>query len=59
MSRFTIRFQTPVGASLDATDRYFRQIESFLHVAPRGRRCSPASWAVGGGDVNPAMPSST
>ena len=34
MSRFTVRFQTPVGTSLDATDRYFRQIESFLMARP-------------------------
>lgn len=34
MSRFTIRFQTPVGTSLDATDRYFRQMESFLINRP-------------------------
>ena len=36
MSRFTIRLQTPVGTSLDATDRYFRQIETVPHRAPRG-----------------------
>ncbi len=34
MSRFTIRFQTPVGTSLDATDRYFRTIESYLMARP-------------------------
>lgn len=34
MSRFTIRFQTPVGTSLDATDRYFRRIEAFLVSRP-------------------------
>jgi HAE1 family hydrophobic/amphiphilic exporter-1 len=34
MSRFTIRLQTPVGSSLDATDRYFRRIESFLMARP-------------------------
>lgn len=34
MSRFTIRMLTPVGTSLDATDRYFRQIESFLIARP-------------------------
>ncbi|MEW6337282.1 MAG: efflux RND transporter permease subunit [Acidobacteriota bacterium] len=34
MSRFMIRFQTPVGTSLDATDRYFRQIEAYLATRP-------------------------
>ncbi len=34
MSRFTLRFTTPVGTSLDVTDRYFRQVESFLMARP-------------------------
>ncbi len=34
MSRFTMRFITPVGTSLDATDRFFRQIESFMIARP-------------------------
>ena len=34
MSRFGMRFQTPVGTSLDATDRFFRQIEAFLRSRP-------------------------
>jgi len=34
MSRFTIRFQTPVGTSIDATDRYFRKIEAYLISRP-------------------------
>ena len=50
MSRFTIRFQTPVGTSLDATDRYFRQIESFLMSRPE---VTLFAGSVGGGsDVN-------
>ena len=50
MSRFTIRFQTPVGTSLDATDRYFRQIESFLMARPE---VTLFAGSVGGGsDVN-------
>ncbi|MGE5235133.1 MAG: efflux RND transporter permease subunit [Acidobacteriota bacterium] len=50
MSRFTIRFQTPVGSSLDATDRYFRQIESFLTSRPE---VALFAGSVGGGsDVN-------
>ena len=50
MSRFTIRFQTPVGTSLDATDRYFRQIETFLMSRPE---VTLFAGSVGGGsDVN-------
>ncbi len=50
MSRFTIRFVTPVGTSLDATDRYFRQIESFLISCPE---VLLFAGSVGGGsDVN-------
>ncbi|HQR44803.1 MAG TPA: efflux RND transporter permease subunit [Thermoanaerobaculia bacterium] len=49
MSRFTMRFQTPVGTSLDATDRYFRQIESFLMRRPE---VVLFAGSVGGGDVN-------
>ncbi len=50
MSRFTIRFQTPVGTSLDATDRYFRQIEKFVMSRPE---VTLFAGNVGGGsDVN-------
>ncbi|MCK6681953.1 MAG: efflux RND transporter permease subunit [Thermoanaerobaculia bacterium] len=53
MSRFTIRFQTPVGTSLDATDRYFRQIESFLMSRPEVKLF--AGSVGGGSDVNSAQ----
>ena len=50
MSRFTLRFQTPVGTSLDATDRYFRQIESYMMTRPE---VTLFAGSVGGGsDVN-------
>jgi hydrophobe/amphiphile efflux-1 (HAE1) family protein len=50
MSRFAIRFQTPVGTSLDATDRYFRRIESYLMARPE---VTLVAGSVGGGsDVN-------
>jgi multidrug efflux pump len=50
MSRFTLRVQTPVGTSLDATDRYFRQIESFVMARPE---VTLFAGSVGGGsDVN-------
>ena len=34
MSRFGIRFQTPVGSSLDTSERILAQIESFLRSRP-------------------------
>ncbi len=37
MSRFGIRFQTPVGSALDTTDRVFRQIEELPRATARGR----------------------
>lgn len=50
MSRFTLRVQTPVGTSLDATDRYFRQVESYLISRPE---VTLFAGSVGGGsDVN-------
>ncbi|QQR76132.1 MAG: efflux RND transporter permease subunit [Holophagales bacterium] len=50
MSRFTLRFSTPVGTSLDATDRYFRQIESRMIARPE---VTLFAGSVGGGsDVN-------
>ena len=50
MSRFMMRFTTPVGTSLDATDRYFRQIESYLLSLPE---VELFAGSVGGGaDVN-------
>jgi hydrophobe/amphiphile efflux-1 (HAE1) family protein len=50
MSRFTIRFQTPVGTSLDATDRYFQKLESYLMARPE---VTLFAGSVGGGsDVN-------
>ncbi len=50
MSRFTLRFQTPVGSSLDATDRYFRQIEAYMMT--RGEVTLFAGSVGGGSDVN-------
>jgi hydrophobe/amphiphile efflux-1 (HAE1) family protein len=55
MSRFTLRFQTPVGSSLDATDRYFRQIESYLIARPEVRRFAGFIGGFGGTDVNTGM----
>ncbi len=36
-SRFQVRFQTPVGTSLDATDRVFQQLEAYLASRPEVR----------------------
>lgn len=52
MSRFTMRFQTPVGTSLDATDRYFRQIEEYLHSRPEVALFAGSIGGFGGSDVN-------
>ncbi|MBI2837483.1 MAG: efflux RND transporter permease subunit, partial [Acidobacteria bacterium] len=52
MSRFLIRFQTPVGTSLDATDRYFRQLETFLATRPEVRLFAGFVGGFGGSDVN-------
>jgi len=52
MSRFLVRFQTPVGTSLDATDRVFRQIETFLDTRPEVLKYSGAVGGFGGGEVN-------
>ena len=50
MSRFTIRYQTPVGTSLDATDRFFRKLEAYLMSRPE---VALFAGSVGGGsDVN-------
>ncbi len=52
MSRFTLRFTTPVGSSLDATDRYFSQVEKFLISRPEVTLFSGAIGGSGGSDVN-------
>jgi HAE1 family hydrophobic/amphiphilic exporter-1 len=53
--RFMLRFQTPVGASIDATDRVFQQIEAFL--ASRGEidRYFGFIGGFGGGEVNTGL----
>jgi multidrug efflux pump subunit AcrB len=51
-SRFSIRFQTPVGTSLDVTEQAMRRIEDFL--TSRGEVDSNFSFVggFGGGEVN-------
>ncbi len=48
-SRFQIRFQTPVGTSLDATDRAFAAIEKILQDRPEVDRFFGAVGGGGGG----------
>jgi hydrophobe/amphiphile efflux-1 (HAE1) family protein len=52
MSRVLVRFQTPVGSSLDATDRVFRQLEAYFAARPEVLRYSGAVGGFGGGEVN-------
>jgi len=52
MSRFIIRFQTPVGSSLDATDRYFRQLENILMARPEVALFAGFIGGFGGSEVN-------
>jgi hydrophobe/amphiphile efflux-1 (HAE1) family protein len=52
MSRFLVRFQTPVGTSLDATDRVFRQLEAYMDSRPEVFKYGGAVGGFGGGEVN-------
>lgn len=52
MSRFTIRFQTTVGTSLDATERYFRQMEDYLRTRGEVSLFAGSVGGFGGSDVN-------
>ena len=51
MSRFGIRFQTPVGSSLDTTERVLGQIERFLQTRPEVDMYG-GFVGGGGGEVN-------
>jgi hydrophobe/amphiphile efflux-1 (HAE1) family protein len=53
-SRFSVRFMTPVGSSLDVTDRAFKQIEAFLSTRPEVERFFGGVGGMGGmgGDVS-------
>jgi len=52
MSRFGIRFQTPVGSSLDVTERVLDQIEAFLRSRPEVDMYGGFVGGFGGGEVN-------
>jgi len=55
LSRFMIRMQTPVGSSVDYTDRMMRHAEEFLMSRPELDRYFAVVGGFGGGDVNTAM----
>jgi hydrophobe/amphiphile efflux-1 (HAE1) family protein len=51
-SRFFMRLQTPVGSSVDYTDRMLARVEQFLLSRPELERYFAAVGGFGGGDVN-------
>ena len=52
---FMARIMTPVGTSLDATDRAFRSAEAFLGTRPEVERTFGVIGGFGGGEVNTGM----
>jgi hydrophobe/amphiphile efflux-1 (HAE1) family protein len=52
---FMARMQTPVGTSLDATDRAYRQAEEYLRSRPEVQRYFGIIGGFGGGEVNTGM----
>jgi hydrophobe/amphiphile efflux-1 (HAE1) family protein len=54
-SRFMVRYQTPVGASLDATDRVFRALEAFMDSRGEVLRYFGFIGGFGGGEVNTGL----
>ena len=56
LSRFMVRMQTPVGSSIDYTDRLTRQAEAFLMSRPEVHRYFAVVGGFGGGgEVNNSM----
>jgi HAE1 family hydrophobic/amphiphilic exporter-1 len=52
MSRFGLRFQTPVGSSLDTSERVLNQIERYLQARPDVDIYGGFLGGFGGGEVN-------
>ncbi|MGE0453332.1 MAG: efflux RND transporter permease subunit [Vicinamibacteria bacterium] len=52
MSRFMIRFLTPIGSSLDVTDGVFHEVEAFLSKRGEVDRYFGGVGGFGGGDVS-------
>jgi hydrophobe/amphiphile efflux-1 (HAE1) family protein len=53
--RFFMRLQTPVGSSVDYTDRMLGRVEAFLMSRPELERYFGVVGGFGGGEVNTAM----
>jgi HAE1 family hydrophobic/amphiphilic exporter-1 len=53
--RFGMRFFTPVGTSIDVTDRAFRQLEDFVSQRGEVLRYQGFIGGFGGGDVNSGL----
>jgi hydrophobe/amphiphile efflux-1 (HAE1) family protein len=51
-SRLFIRLQTPVGSSVDYTDRMLKRVEDFVMSRPELDRYMASVGGFGGGDVN-------
>jgi hydrophobe/amphiphile efflux-1 (HAE1) family protein len=54
-SRFALRFMTPVGTSIDGTDRVYKQIETILKAHGEVERYFGFVGGFGGGEVNSGM----
>lgn len=54
-SRLMLRVQTPVGSSLDFTDRKFREIEEYMMKRAEVKNYFGAIGGMGGGEVSSAM----
>ena len=55
MGRFGLRFQTPVGTSIDVTDRAYRQVEEIVKRHGEIDRYFGFIGGFGGGEVNSGM----
>lgn len=54
-ARFLARLQTPLGSSIEETDRVVRACEAYLTALPEVRQYYLAVGGFGGGDVDTAM----
>lgn len=52
---FLCRLQTPVGSSLEYTDKHFKEAEKFVMACPEVNRYYAAIGGFGGGEVNTGM----
>ena len=54
-SMFIVRFETPVGSSLEFTSERLRQAEAYFQALPEVQRVYSAIGGFGGGEVNTGM----